>query len=451
VRDAFAMGWQVIKLYFMIGLPTESEADLDAIAELVLALKKIKPAKRRGQINVSITTFIPKAHTPFQWASQIGTEESWARIERIKAQLRVPGIQVKWQPPVMSLLEGALARGDRRMAGVIEQAWRNGATFDGWSDQFDFNRWRHAFETRGIAMDAFTGRTWELEQPLPWEHMDARVAPDFLKGQWRAAHAGETLVDCRAGQCHQCGVCDFDTLQPQRFDTCPHPEPDPAETSPQQFQALELVYSKLGSARYFGHLELANIFARALRRAGIPVLYSQGYHPMPRLSFDDPLPLGMESQAERLWLKADAALSAQEVMTRLAAQLPFGIEIVACCTIRPGKGKAKSDIDQYQLFFPAAEAEASLLANFHAQREWPYLRAKHKGPARPMDLKSSIVRLARIDAESMELAIRTSDSITLRPADMLRGVLGMSEAALPAVRTLKLKGAGVANEERQDC
>jgi len=438
VRDAFGLGWQVIKLYFMIGLPTETEADLDAIADLVLALKRIKPAKRRGQINVSITSFIPKAHTPFQWARQIGMDEAWARIERIKARLRLPGIQVKFQHPQMSLLEGALARGDRRMSAVIEQAWRNGCTFDGWSDQFDFERWRRDFESCGIAMDAFSTRTWELDQALPWAHMDARVAPEFLKAQWHESIEGKTLPDCRKGHCHQCGVCDFERVQPQRFETCPPAEAETPEAEA-AYQTLELIYSKLGSARFFGHLELANLFARALRRAGIGMLYSQGYHPMPRLSFDDPLPLGMESQGERMWLKADAGLSGQVVMERLGGQLPTGIEIVSCQPLRPGKGQSDGAPDRYHLFFPAAETEAALLANFQGQSSWPYARNKHKGPCRQIDLKSCIVRLARIDADTLEIHIHKSGTLTVRPADVLRGVMGLSECAIAAVRTLKLQ------------
>ncbi len=437
VRDAFALGWQVIKLYFMIGLPTENEADLDAIAELVLALKKIKPGKRRGQINVSVTTFIPKAHTPFQWAGQIGMDDAWARIERIKGRLRVPGVQVKWQHPAMSLLEGALARGDRRMARVIEQAWRNGATFDGWSDQFDIERWRQAFESCGLAMDTFSARQRALDEPLPWDHLDARVAPAFLKTQWHAAYQAETLKDCRRGHCHQCGVCDFETLQPQRFEACPHVEAA-GENKAVEYQTLELVYSKRDDARFFGHLELANIFARALRRAGIMVLYSQGFHPMPRLSFDDPLPLGMESQSERMWLKADSAIDVQSVSARLAEQLPAGLDIVACRRIAPGSIKEKPEMDRYRLFLTAGEAESELLERFHARSSWPYTRSKPRAAERQVDLKSCVARLMRIDSETMELDIRKGHGMTLRPADILRSVLGMSDLAVGGVRTMKL-------------
>ncbi|MFZ1986834.1 MAG: TIGR03960 family B12-binding radical SAM protein, partial [Desulfatitalea sp.] len=262
VRDAFSLGWQVIKLYFMIGLPSETDADLDAIAEMVTALKKIKPGKRRGQINVSVTTFIPKAHTPFQWATQISQEEAWSRLERIKSKLRIQGVQVKWQHPAMSQLEGAIARGDRRMAGVIEQAWRLGCTFDGWSEHFDFERWQQAFGASGVQIDAFTSpRPRQLDDPLPWDHMDARVARGFLQDQWMAAQRGELLPDCRSGQCHSCGVCDFTTLQPQRYEHCPSPVPLSETETAKQYIPMELVYTKLNSARFFGHLELANQFS----------------------------------------------------------------------------------------------------------------------------------------------------------------------------------------------
>ena len=253
IQDAFALGWRVIKLYYMIGLPTESEADVDAIAEMVRALAPIKKQlRRRGQINVSLTTFIPKAHTPFQWAAQNSLEQSRATLERIKGQLRRPDISVKWQNPAMSVLEGTLARGDRRMAPVIEQAWRSGCTFDGWSDQFDFQRWRQAFETCGVDINFFTQRPRTLDEPLPWDHMDARVDIEFLRAQWACAQTGERLADCREGVCHACGVCDFEILQPHRYAECPQPQATEsgAADSDGGFITLALTYAKEGSARF---------------------------------------------------------------------------------------------------------------------------------------------------------------------------------------------------------
>ncbi|MDA8140115.1 MAG: TIGR03960 family B12-binding radical SAM protein [Desulfobacteraceae bacterium] len=448
VQDAFAMGWQVIKLYYMIGLPTETQADLEAIVEMVQALKQIKgPARRRGQINVSATTFIPKAHTPFQWESQLSLEESWSKIEYLKSKLRIPGVQFKWQNPNMSLLEGVLARGDRRLAQVIETAWRSGCTFDGWSDQLLFPHWQQAFEACSISMDFFTIRQRSVDEPLPWEHMDARLTPGFLKSQREAAIQVQTLEDCRLGKCHQCGVCDFKQVQPQRFPQGPPPGASTTATEEQEaFQSMQLYYTKMGAARFFGHLEVATIFARALRRAQIPVQYSQGFHPMPRVSFDDPIPLGMESQGERLQLKVAPHISCQALTEALNAQLPEGIVVGECQPVLPGSKRQRIFLDQYRVELNTTEIDLGCLERFQAADQWPYIRPSRKGLCREVDLKQCVVALEAPDAHTLQLSIERKTPFTLRPGEILRSIFNIPESALPTIRVVKLSPQGYVEE-----
>ncbi|PQP32906.1 B12-binding domain-containing radical SAM protein, partial [Desulfobacteraceae bacterium SEEP-SAG10] len=142
VKNAFSLGWQVIKLYFMIGLPTETNDDLQAMVDLVKKLRKIKgPNGRKGKLNVSVATFIPKSHTPFQWASQISLADSRQKIRWLKKNLKMPGVQFKWQSPEVSILEGLWARGDRRLSRLLLNAYRKGCKFDGWSDKFKYQFW----------------------------------------------------------------------------------------------------------------------------------------------------------------------------------------------------------------------------------------------------------------------------------------------------------------------
>ena len=145
VENAFSLGWRVIKLYFMIGLPTETQDDLKALVDLVNHLRRIKrphagKGKARGQINVSIATFIPKPQTPFQWAGQLSPAESKKRINWLKDRLKVPGIHFKWQNPEVSFLEGVWSRGDRRLSRLLVAAYRAGCKFDGWSDRFRYDK-----------------------------------------------------------------------------------------------------------------------------------------------------------------------------------------------------------------------------------------------------------------------------------------------------------------------
>ena len=443
VEHAFGLGWRVIKLYFMIGLPTESEADIEAIIEMVQSLKKIEgPQKRRGQINVSITTFIPKAHTPFQWASQLSTAVSRARMDQIAAKLKRPGVQIKWQSPEMSLLEGLLARGDRRMAAVIERAWRLGCTFDGWSEQFDFSRWQQAIRESGVDARFFTERERHLDEPLPWQHMDSGATDRFLRAELEAALEGKRLEDCRYGACGQCGVCDFEEIHPRVFDDAPAPKAVQAmECVDVTTVERELVWTKMGPARFFGHLEMIKMFASAFRRAGIKLSYSHGFHPMPQISFDNPLPLGMESQAERMWVKPAGDYPCSDLIERLNPQLPEGIRVVTCCSVTTRKEKFRAEVDAYHLYIDRNAIDPGRLDRFLASDQWPYERTNRKGQTQIIDLKACIQRVAFIDDHILYVAAKRMKPYIIRPIVLLQEVLSLSENEARQVRVVKLADA----------
>lgn len=442
VRDAFDLGWRVIKLYFMIGLPTETQADLEAMVDMVRRLKAVRGSKnRKGQINVSITTFVPKAHTPFQWEPQISREESDQKLEYLKKALDMPGVRVKWQHPEMSMLEGILARGDRRLAGVIERAFQSGCRFDGWNDSFDFDLWQQALAQSGIDGGFYTMRSRSLDEVLPWEHMDTGVSQNFLREQWHASRQAELLSDCRHGSCHACGVCDFERLFPRiHTDDLAPARPDHAQTALEadQFLWLELTYTKLGPARLFSHLEISNIFSRALRRAKIAVQYSQGFHPLPRISFDDPLPLGMASQGERMRILASCRFSCQEVVEGLNAHLPEGVRVING-RAKPKEKKASSPVVHcFKINFGDIQVNRDLAGRFVNSRQWPYLRSRNKRSEQTIDLKAMVKAIRWIGDGDLYLEILAQPGITVRPADFLLGVLGMHATELGGVLVTKL-------------
>lgn len=439
VQEAFALGWSVVKLYFMIGLPTETRADLDGIIDLVTALKRIKgPARRQGKINVSLTTFIPKAHTPFQWAAQLDTQEAKTRLGYLKDRLRLPGVQVKWQQPEMSLLEGWMARGDRRMADVIEAAWQKGALFDGWSDAFNMDLWYEALEGCGLEAARFIHRERSLDEPLPWAHMDSRVDDAFLKEQWHAAHQGTTIDDCRQGACHGCGVCNFDAVAPRLFSQCPKAAmADERTDAADDGTTLEVIYTKKGPARLFSHLEVAHIFARALRRAGTALVYSRGFHPMPRISFDDPLPLGMESEGERTWIKVRSGQDGNRILERLRSQLPEGMRIVAGRIIAGGKRDSAPVVEKYTVELMQNDMLRHRLEQFYQATQWPYLRRTHKGKEHRVDLKACIRSMDWREPSHLTMEIGSAGGVTIRPTDVLMSVFQLDAAAAGRLRTVK--------------
>jgi len=204
---AFSRGWHRIKLYFMIGLPTETSEDVAAIASLVRRVHDLgrRYHGRRTRISVSVATFVPKPHTPFQWCSLVSREELEARQALLRRELRRRGIALSWHEPEVTLLEAALSRGDRRLAPVIERAWRSGARLDAWNEHFDGERWWQAFRAAGLDPDFYARRERSLEEALPWDHISAGVSRHFLLAEFRRALEGQTTPDCREG-CLNCGA-----------------------------------------------------------------------------------------------------------------------------------------------------------------------------------------------------------------------------------------------------
>ena len=210
VRTAFEQGWKAVKLYFMMGLPTETDEDIVGIAEIaqkvVDCYKEVK-GKRGVKVTVSVSCFVPKAYTPFQWFAQVPQEEFERRQRLLKESIRDRAISFHYHDARASVLEGALSRGDRRLSAVIETAWRNGAKFDGWTDQFKDEVWKDAFCRCGAAPEFYSRRTRDLEEVLPWAHTSPGVSEDFLRREWQRAQEAALTHDCRRETCTGCGVC----------------------------------------------------------------------------------------------------------------------------------------------------------------------------------------------------------------------------------------------------
>jgi len=205
---AFDRGWTSLKLYFMLGLPTETSDDIESIIQLVNRVHSLgrKAPGKRPQVRVSLSTFIPKPHTPFQWAAQESEQHLNSNHELLKVGLRRKGIRLSWQDPKVSLLEAALSRGDRRLGKVIHRAWQLGSSFDGWNELFNYEMWLGAFEEAGLKPGFYAQRQRPLDEPLPWAHIDTGVTTDFLKLEYQRALEGKETPDCRHQACNACGL-----------------------------------------------------------------------------------------------------------------------------------------------------------------------------------------------------------------------------------------------------
>ncbi len=222
---AFTRGWTSLKLYFMVGLPTETSEDIEGIIQLV---EKVRSSGRKAsgktpQLRVSVSTFVPKPHTPFQWVAQESEQQLRSKHELLRQGLRRKGIRLSWQDPKLSQLEAALSRGDRRLGKVIYRAWQLGSTFDAWNERFNYENWLCAFDETGLKLDFYARRERSLDELLPWAHIDVGVTTAFLKREYQRAIAGRETPDCRYKICSACGL---ERWQP----ACQQKHPDSAKT-----------------------------------------------------------------------------------------------------------------------------------------------------------------------------------------------------------------------------
>jgi len=219
VAAAFGRGWTGLKLYFMLGLPTETTEDVEGIIQLADKIDSLsrKAKGKRPQLRISLSTFVPKPHTSFQWVAQESEQQLTPKHELLKRGLRRQGIRLWWHDPKVSLLEAALSRGDRRLGEVIHRAWQLGSIFDGWSEHFNYENWLSAFDEAGLDPAFYAQRERSLDESLPWAHIDAGITPAFLKREYQRAIKGDKTPDCRYKDCTVCGLQRWQPACQQRY------------------------------------------------------------------------------------------------------------------------------------------------------------------------------------------------------------------------------------------
>lgn len=463
-RDAFAAGWNVIKFYFMIGLPTETQEDLEAIIDLAVRAKK-EAKGGRTQINVSVSTFVPKPHTPFQWHGQLSIAETKERIDFLKRNLPRKGFRLKWHEPYQSFLEGLFSRGDRRLSLLIEAAWQAGARLDGWSDHFLLERWQEAAEQIGLDLEAYL-RPRDQEEVLPWDHLHCGVKRDFLLEEWQKALDQVYTPDCRTSGCQQCGLCDFKSIRPltQAAHEKKEPQTEPATSSEQKSESsrgswtrteqgqqpvfrYRVHYSRLGDGRFLGHLEVLQLVFRGLQRTGLPILFSQGFNPSPKVSFSPALPVGVESHIEYFDIDLAAPLkNPQETAELLNISLPDFLAVQEITAIR--KKPPVDQIISYQCTLPESVDLEQLIARrteFLAADQFVIERIR-KQKKRELDLRALVKRL-ELDPEGERVLLldlfHPHGSAGTSTREILEKVLGLSEDQSQLVRVMKCRSQEV--------
>jgi radical SAM family uncharacterized protein/radical SAM-linked protein len=469
VESIFQNGWSLLKLYFMIGLPEERDHDVLAIAELARrCLATARRALPRGQgsaaIHLGASTFIPKPFTPFQWEPMIAPDETRRRQRLITDALggRNGAIQFRPHDSRQSSIEGALALGDRRVATAVLSAYRSGQRLDGWTEWFDEGRWLAAFEecqsVHGVGLDWFAHRRRRLDEVLPWDRIESGVTKRYLQKQLAAARNLAEVPDCVLEPCTVCGACDYDVVKNRTYeaeDYRPEPAPPPHPPEPPFHTHVRVRYAKQGRLVALSHLELMHTLLRAIRRAGLPVAFSQGYHPKPRVSFGPALPVGVESLCEYLDLELLGPSDAGEVGRRLGSELPDGLTVLSAEPIDP-RAMSISEAQRavhYRAEFPGDTwdeeelrdrvdaflgADQAVVTRAAPQKN--RTRGRHQKVAarkqREIDLKRLVTHLAVEGPGVVAFSLRADPSGSAKPAEVLAAIFG--DGTAPAgVKVLK--------------
>jgi len=458
VDVAFREGWDLVKLYFMIGQPTETEEDLQGIVDLVGEVVRI--GRRYGgnrRVNLSISPFVPKPHTPFQWERQLSMEETRERLEFILDRIRWPNVKVSWREPEVCQVEGVLARGDRRLAEVVERAWRKGAKHEAWSEQFRFEIWSETLAELGLTFEEYT-RARKVREPLPWQHISKGVTRRFLERERAKAYRGETTPDCKTGLCNACGLMDEEVCREiiargkARQET-PKSEPTQPErvgapgvygrgmrrirdSVPPTPCVYRLHYARGESLRFVGHLDTIRAFERAFRRAGMPLAYTQGFNPRPKISYGPALPLGLTSEAEFLDVTFQSRVTG-DLRARLRPFLPPGLDIRGVKRVVGKQPSLSSLINriQYEVQFDRPqnprELSQKILAFLARRHVWVERKKKGKSgeeETRSVDLRPFVDAVESLEkGRGVRVTLRVREGRTARIHEVLRELLGESE------------------------
>jgi radical SAM family uncharacterized protein/radical SAM-linked protein len=453
LADLFSKGWKNIKLYFMTGLPTEREEDLRSILHLSKKIYLLGEKHRvQPNINVSVSTFVPKPHTPFQWASQIPLEEMKEKLSILRDALKRNHLRFKWQDPHLSLLEGIFSTGDRALSRVLVEAHRLGCRFDGWSDQFRYPLWREVFERLGMDLHSY-GRKKEFQERLPWSFVDTGIEPAFLWEEFQKGLQEKITPPCSEG-CYQCGVCGQDIrVRESRLSEMRESEKvgqGRIRRRPIK-RKVRLNFTKKGEIRFISHLELAHLFHRASKRSDLPLCYSEGFHPMPRIVFATALPVGIESLTETVDLELEGSISPLEVKERLNQTLPPGIEIIEAKEIlfaSPPLSQRPRSVYWIPLDHLVSKEEAARRIKKAIEKKEFLIHQERKGKRRKVDIRPLIERIEvkeeggkeeKASHIGVELVLRAGVGRTAKPTEIIGAIIDLEEKHLAQCKIVKLE------------
>lgn len=463
LKNLFTEGWRSVKLYFMIGLPTETQEDINGIINMTETALRIgrEVTGHRININVGISVFVPKTHTPFQWLGQTSYGELRAKQSFLRKAFKKSGINFKGQHVESSLLEAVFSKGNKDCAVLLEVAWRLGCRFDGWSEIFDFNRWQLASEKAGINLYKYASQTLDINTELPWDFIDIGITKEFLKSEYQKALDETTTPDCRH-ICSTCGLGCKDRGQGSgiRLLTTDNRQLttnlSPITHSPKTTNSVKIrvKFSKTLSLRYLSHSEVITTFLRAMRRAKLPLIYSKGYHPHPKISFGPALPVGVEGISEYFDIELSVstnphcfALRSKAVgvnpidqLFRINDHLPQGLEVHTGTIITKNKKSLTDFISRYEYEIMIDKTTTESINSFMSLPRYLTTRGGETVDIRPL------VEKVKVNDKSLHLILTDTNGTKVRLYEILKELFQKPIEKIQAIPIKRTHLYGYTNE-----
>ena len=424
-RVAYEAGKNQIKLYFMDGLPGETYEDIAGIAELATHVvdeyyrTPNRNRARQPQVTLSVACFIPKPHTPFQWERQNLPEELADKQAFLSSKITDRKVRYNYHDATVSRIEAVFARGDRRLGRALEEAVRRHVRFDAWEDCFDYDGWMDIFAATGIDPAFYANRTIPDDEILPWDMISCGVEKSFLLSERHKAQKAVATPSCRE-KCSGCGVnrlvdkryCRFCPGHPESSDSAgkitsdkerPKRNPAEAKAGPKPARQIRIRFRKFGAMLYISHLDMAKTVMRAIVRSGLPVYYSEGFNPKPKLVFGTPLSVGCGGEREVLDIRLMKAVSNAEILERLRAVMPNGVEVTEVYEQKAKLTEAKWAENAIE--WHGVETDPDMPARIEALFRSPVVMSKRsKSGEREVDITTYIQSL-RAEAEGDRLTV----------------------------------------------
>ncbi|ADR18280.1 TIGR03960 family B12-binding radical SAM protein [Calditerrivibrio nitroreducens] len=409
VERAQKNGWSSAKLYFMVGLPFETDDDVAEIAELVKRLKLNFRGKNSIDITASVSNFVPKPFTPFQWYPQNRREDFLRKHNMLKDLFKRYKINFKIHNIDQSVMEGVFSRGDNRLNDLIIKAVESGCCFDGWSEYFDMSKWRETFDDFGYSVEEFACKEYKYDDILPWDNIDPLVSKEFLWEEYQKSSSGILIPDCKTERCTGCGVCDFDKIQnikADRFDIEINTEIDNSKEI-----NYSVIFTKKGFSSILSALELSRVFSHTFNIIGYRLSYSKGFNPQPRINYVYPLPVGVEGENEILLIRGDEITDMNNFMKRLKGILPDGL------VVKDIRKITKYDQGDADVIYRFEKDDYRFLKSFYERGEAYYIKKSKKGDDKIINIDQY---LPRFNDNKLTISLKISNMGGYNPLDFFK-------------------------------